>query len=61
MTRSRTLRLAVAAAATAVGAVLAAPPALADPYQVCVVYDEDRHGVCVQIGIPLDGSVPLPR
>lgn len=42
-------RTILAAVIVGVAAVLAAP-AQADPRQVCLVYDEERNGICVEIG-----------
>ena len=53
MTRSRSVRLTLAAGVLlAVGTSLAAP-AFADPTQaVCIVYGPEREAYCVQIDIP---------
>lgn len=45
------IRRAVVAAAVLIGIGAAvAAPAFAEPRQVCLVYSNDRRGICVEIG-----------
>lgn len=50
------VRLAVAIGLAAGATVASATAALADPHQVCVVYDDDRSGYCVEVDVPLSGN-----